>query len=800
MHYDLNSGWRFSPHFSQEMLQPEYDDGGLEEVRLPHSCKQLPLHYFNEKDCQFTSCYRKTISVPQSWQGQAVLLHFEGVAHYAELYINGQLALTHSCGYTGFSADIAPLLTGRETAVIALMADSRESLNQPPFGGVIDYLCYGGIYRQVSIEVKNPLHIADVFVTTPAPLAADKTVQAAVQFSGDTSGLMLGAAVQDAQGNTLHTEVFALAGREHTLAMQAPGAALWNVESPVLYHLRLELLQGNQPLDETSVRFGFRQAEFKKDGFYLNGSLLKIRGLNRHQSWPYAGYAMPERPQKLDADMLKQELGVNAVRTSHYPQSKHFINRCDELGLLVFTEVPGWQHIGDASWKAQSVQNTKDMVLQYRNHPSIIIWGVRINESEDDDAFYTQANAAARQLDPTRPTGGVRFLRKSHLLEDVYTYNDFLHNGHTPGLAEKKEVTPDRNAPYLVTEYNGHMYPTKAYDDEPHRLEHALRHARVVSDMYYRKEIAGCFGWCMFDYHTHKDFGSGDGICYHGVMDMFRNHKMAAAVYASQQAARPVLHVGSAMDIGDYPGGSIGRVVAFTNADSVKLYRNKEFIKEFTPDKAGYPGLPHPPVVMEDFIGNQLAEKEGLPPQIAEKIKEVLRAAARYGHNSLPLKYKLKMLGLMLFHRLSFAEGVRLFKTYMGDWGGGRPVYRFEAVSHGQPVLAVEKAAVTAPCLHAEADTALLDEGATYDVATIRIRAVSPEGETLPYWQEPVMLQAQGPIELIGPGVISLKGGMGGTYVRTLGKAGSANLTISSGQLGSCTLAFTVRLNAGNSL
>ena len=115
---------------------------------------------------------------------------------------------------------------------------------------------------------------------------------------------------------------------------------------------------------------------------------------------------MPARGQRLDADILKRKLGCNAVRTSHYPQSQDFIDRCDELGLLVFTEIPGWQHIGDEAWKNQAMENVREMVTQYRNHPSIFMWGVRINESADDDEFYERTNAIARSLDPSRPTGG----------------------------------------------------------------------------------------------------------------------------------------------------------------------------------------------------------------------------------------------------------------------------------------------------------------------------------------------------------------------------------------------------------
>ena len=106
-------------------------------------------------------------------------------------------------------------------------------------------------------------------------------------------------------------------------------------------------MRGGEVVDEKSLRFGFRTVRFENDGFYLNGQRIKLRGLNRHQSYAYVGYAMPKSVQELDAEILKNELGVNAVRTSHYPQSQHFISRCDELGLLVFTEIPGWQHIGD---------------------------------------------------------------------------------------------------------------------------------------------------------------------------------------------------------------------------------------------------------------------------------------------------------------------------------------------------------------------------------------------------------------------------------------------------------------------
>lgn len=133
-----------------------------------------------------------------------------------------------------------------------------------------------------------------------------------------------------------------------------------------------------------------------------------------------------------------------------------------------------------------------------------------------------------------------------------------MHDGKAKGCEPKKNVTSDMEKPYLISEYNGHMYPTKTFDWEEHRAEHALRHANVLDAVAAEEDIAGCFGWCMFDYNTHKDFGSGDRICYHGVMDMFRNPKLAAAVYACQQEKEPVLELSSSMDIGEHPGCNRG--------------------------------------------------------------------------------------------------------------------------------------------------------------------------------------------------------------------------------------------------
>ena len=763
----FNNDWLFTS---------DYDAGfdNAETVRIPHTVREIPYNYIDCQDYQMLCGYKKSFFVPEDWQGKRILLRFDGAAHDATVYCNIKLAAHHACGYTAFTADLTEFLKFGQENTVTVRLDTRENLNIPPFGFVIDYLCYGGLYRDVELEVRNSTYIKNVLI--------ENTGLRDISVNIDTSGKL--------KVGKLVAEIFDADGKVAASAMGAkfkltvPDGKLWSPDNPYLYTLKAKIVDGDTVLDEKSYRFGLRTAKFENDGFYLNGKKMKLRGLNRHQSFAYTGYAMPKSMQRLDADILKNELGVNAVRTSHYPQSQHFIDRCDELGLLVFTEIPGWQHIGNDAWKDQAVENTREMVMQYMHHPSIILWGVRINESQDDDVLYKRTNAVAHELDRSRRTSGVRYIEKSSLLEDVYAFNDFSHSGNNAGLKAKNSVTSNKRRPYLVSECNGHMFPTKAFDDERHRLSHALRHAKVLDAMYAADDICGIFPWCMFDYNTHKDFGSGDGVCYHGVMDMFRNPKLAAAVYASQAEENPCCVVSSSMDIGEHPAGDIGSVYVFTNADSVRLFKNGLLVKEFYPDSESFPALPHPPVVIDDFIGDLLETQESFDAKTAEQLKECLCAVAKYGTSALPPKYLLKLGKLMLLKGLKFSDGVELYGKYVNNWGGEATEWRFDAVKNGEVVKSVIKKPGQKAHIEVEVSSTELYEGDTYDVAAVRIYARDELGNSAVYYQEPVILSCSDGLEIIGPHVISLKGGCGGTYVKTTGTAGNAELMINDIKVG----------------
>lgn len=759
--YRINDNWEFVEEWSDAFLNGS-KKGKL--VRIPHNVKDIPLHYVDSNSYQMVCGYHRTLFVEEALKGKRLFLQFDACGHIATVYVNGKEIYTHRCGYTAFRVDITDYVIYGSDNDIHVKLDTTENSSIPPFGFVIDYLTYGGIYRSVYLDVKDETYIKDVYIATPEL----NVMEINIEYEGDVKDKELNIELYDKDNNLVFNT--SAPSDKNIIRISVNSIKAWSIDNPNLYTCRLSIAN-----DSKEVRFGFRTIKVLNDGFYLNGEKVFLRGLNRHQSYPYVGYAIADSLQKEDARILKEELHVNCVRTSHYPQSHAFIDACDELGLLVFTEIPGWQHVGDVSWQEQAIENTKEMVLEYRNHPSIVIWGVRINESQDNDDFYTKTNEVAHKLDKYRPTSGVRFIENSSLLEDIYSYNDFSHNGKTPGVKRKKDVTKE-NKPLLISECNGHMFPTKSFDISSRRLEHALRHARVINDSMKDGEHIGLIAWCMFDYNTHKDFGSGDRICYHGVLDSFRNHKLAASVYASQSDDDHILEIGTSMDIGDYDASNIGDIYAFTNADEIKLYKNDEYVNSFKGSK--FSSLKHGPILIEDTIGELIKNHENFDENEEKLIHECMLAAKRYGFANLPLQYKAKLAYIMMHYKLTFADGTRLYNEYVGGWGEGSTTWRFEAIKNNEVVKTVIKS--TSDKLHLDINVSNneLIESDTYDMALVRIRVLDEYDNVATYAQLPITLRSEGDIEIVGPKVITLEGGMSGTIIKSRGSEGKGKLII----------------------
>jgi beta-galactosidase len=595
----MNRKWRYSRSFVEGGHAKDFDDSGFERVVIPHTNVRLPWHGFDEKTYEFVSLYRRRFKLPAEARGKRVFVDFEGVMTASTVWINGERLGEYKGGYTPFSFELTSHLDFEGENLLAVDVDSTERPDIPPFGYEIDYLTFGGIYREVSLRVVPATFIENIFVRPKNVL----TQSPAVDVDCFVQHL-------EASKNTLTIEIELLDG-DHVVgktSQQLPASApesepvahtahleglngikLWDLEKRNLYSARVRLRSGAQVVDEDSRRFAFREAQFTDHGFELNGNVIKLRGLDRHQTFPWVGQAMPGRPQRRDAQILRNQLKCNIVRTSHYPQSRHFLDACDEVGLLVLEEIPGWQHIGDQAWQNISVDNVRRMIRRDWNHPSIILWGVRINESRDNHDFYTRTNALAHQLDPTRQTGGIRYFQESEFLEDVFTMNDF-------GFPLK----PPNHPRYLNTEFCGHTYPTKTIDQVERLTEHTIRHARVHDQLASNPQYAGGIGWCAFDYNTHGNFGSGDRICYHGVTDIFREPKPAAGFYKSQcdPAEEIVLEPAFHWARGDASVG-FSKAVVCSNCDHLKFYIDDKLIAEVDPDRKQFAHLRYAPFVLE---------------------------------------------------------------------------------------------------------------------------------------------------------------------------------------------------------
>ncbi len=628
----MNRNWRYSPTKVAGAEAVEFDDSHFERVIIPHTNIALPWHSFDDKDYEFISTYRRRFKLPQDAAGKRVFVDFEGAMTASTVWINGVLLGEYKGGFTPFSFELTKHLRPQNENVLTVQLDSTERSDIPPFGYEIDYMTFGGIYREVSLRIVPQVYIDNIFAQPKNVLGANPSLDVNCFLAGDLAAggpISLEAELRDgdriiAKANRIiqkpsssvdasnpatpldpyndapaYTTVETTTDpSRYTLTLTHLGdLKLWNLDQPHLYTVHVNLSVAGNVIDQDTRRVGFREATFTDHGFSLNGKIIKLRGLDRHQTFPFVGQAMPGRVQRQDADILRRQLHCNIVRTSHYPQSRHFLDRCDEIGLLVLEEIPGWQHIGDEKWKQVAIDNVGRMIRRDWNHPSIILWGVRINESLDDHDFYTRTNAFAHALDDSRQTGGIRYFQQSEFLEDVFTMNDF-------GFPLK----PPNHPRYLNTEFVGHTFPTKTTDDDERQREHTLRHARIHNQLASDPQYAGGIGWCAFDYNTHSNFGAGDRICYHGVTDIFREPKPAAGFYKSQcePEEEVVLEPAFHWARGDESVG-FTKALFCSNCDHIKIFARANsnpanpwvLVAEIDPDRAEFEHLKYAPFVLE---------------------------------------------------------------------------------------------------------------------------------------------------------------------------------------------------------
>lgn len=310
MKHSFCDGWEFTRHWT-EAFGKGLPVPKQQAVRLPHTCREVPLHYASPADYEMVCGYRKQFRVPPVQAAPRLFVRFDGAAHQAVVRVNGKLAGQHRGGYTGFAVEITDLVDREGENLLTVQLDTREDPAIPPFGFVIDYLTYGGLYREVWLEATAESRLTDLFVYTPT------LHEAVVQWTAELTPAAVAVRIRlETADGTLLAEQTAQAAETGKIRLSMPDAQPWDTEHPVLHHAVAELLNAaGQPIDRKQVVFGFRTAEFRADGFYLNGKKTFLRGLNRHQSYPYMRLFHRERvstKQAINNTVFRRQLNGRA--------------------------------------------------------------------------------------------------------------------------------------------------------------------------------------------------------------------------------------------------------------------------------------------------------------------------------------------------------------------------------------------------------------------------------------------------------------------------------------------------------
>ncbi|MEQ1642744.1 MAG: sugar-binding domain-containing protein, partial [Pyrinomonadaceae bacterium] len=314
----LNHKWLYSEKSSLAAMQPAFNDKAWTKVTIPHTNKMLPVNGFDEAEYTFVSAYRRHFRLPAELKGHRIFVDFGGVMTAAKVFINGKSLGEYKGGYTPFSFELTNNISWTGDNVLAVEVDSTERKDIPPFGNLVDYLTFGGIYRDVNLRAVNDTYIGNVFAKPIDVLKPNRRLSVKLSLEGslfaERRENAFEAHVEMLDGSTLLAQqkkmvlyqTKEIGSRVEDFTLENLGSiALWDLKSPKLYTVRVTLSQNGKTLDHYETRIGFREAKFTPEGFYLNGKHVKLRGLNRHQTYPYVGQAMPERGQRKDAEIIK---------------------------------------------------------------------------------------------------------------------------------------------------------------------------------------------------------------------------------------------------------------------------------------------------------------------------------------------------------------------------------------------------------------------------------------------------------------------------------------------------------------
>jgi beta-galactosidase len=615
----FNNDWLFTRSNDILDLQRAQELGGWESVSLPHTARIEP-RIVNDQ-WQGDAWYKKTIAFRSEWEGKKVILDFEGAMNEAEVWLNDEKIKHHLGGYLPFSVDLTDKLrkTGGNTLYVRL--DNRDNPTSGPKPlDILDFSMYGGIYRNVWLRVENPLHITDpvnagkvasggIFVRYPkvSPEAAQVWVQTHLVNDGDASTVTVRQTLLDGEKQLGSKDAsFNVRGQRELEVVQTLNVSspeLWSPDNPKLYQLKTEVLVDGELWDRETTRIGIRRFELVGQDLYINGEKTFLRGVNRHQEYPYIGYALSDAAQYRDAEKIKSA-GFDYVRLSHYPHSKAFMAAADELGLVLIDAILGWQYVGETqAFKDHVVQTCRDMIRRDRNHPSVLAWECSLNESAMGKPLIDRLHGAVHEEFPGEYTYSAGWVN--------YAYDVYLH-ARQHRLGHELDT---KGKPYVVSEYGDWEYYAMnagLNQDDWQDLKQADRSSRqLLSDGEKRlqQQVANvseahndnfsvpAFAdgyWVMFDYNR----GYADDLEASGVMSLERRPKFSYYFFQSQRDADKYagpLAGGYMAHIASHwmPDSSLN-IKVYSNAEAVDLYLNGEKVGEGR-HSGEYSNLKHQP-------------------------------------------------------------------------------------------------------------------------------------------------------------------------------------------------------------
>ena len=592
-----------------DTLKQEFNQlsmGNWEKINLPHTPFVEPLVVLHQ--WQGICYYRKILNVSKKEIDKQLWLEFEGAMHLADVWVNGQHLIQHSGGYTPFVVDVTGMLHADRGNEILVRLDNRNNPLIPPGKPLetLDFCYYGGLYRDVNLIVKHPVHITHpimanevagggIFVTYPYVSKQEAEIKVKTQVSnkvGTQRHLTIRHTLYEWSKKKGRGKKVALvesplvlaAGttQHHTQQFTVNNPKLWYPDSPALYVLRTEVMDGRKVTDCEDTRIGIRRIEMTREkGFVINDKPLKLEGSNRHQEYPYVGNAISDQAQYRDMYQIRDN-GFNTVRLGHYPQDPSVLEACDELGLLVIEPIPGWQFFNKAQgFVDHTYKDIRDLIRRDRNHPSVIMWETTLNESWPPKSWKDQAVRIAHEEFP----GDQCYTSGDTYGYDGFDvcYNDWKEGYNRPNTTSK----PGFIREYYDYEFGGHYSTTRVTrgDGDYALMQNAWNaqwsHNRYRA--YYPWTIGGAV-WSMYDYNR----GCCDNICYSGLADLFRLPKFGLLYFRTQMKEGTFTPAGpmtyEVFINSHWLEGSSDTLQVYGNVDEVKLQLNGRVIARQYPD------------------------------------------------------------------------------------------------------------------------------------------------------------------------------------------------------------------------